>query len=41
MAPGAVVRDHGQRAVDGLIIEQGREQKWGIKPGTQFKNEFK
>ena len=41
MAPGEVMRDHGQDAVDHLIRDYGLEQKWAIKPGTHFDIEFK
>jgi hypothetical protein len=41
MALGEVMRDYGQQAVDQLIRDYGLEQKWGIKPGTQFESAFK
>jgi len=41
MAPGAVMRDYGQQAVDELIREHELEAQWKIKPGTKFKSAFK
>ena len=41
MVLGEVMRDHGQQAVDQLIIEFGLEEQWGIKPGTFFETAFK
>jgi len=41
MVLGEVMRDHGQEAVDRLIIEFNLEQQWGIKPGTFFESAFK
>ncbi len=41
MVLGEVMRDHGQQAVDQLIIDYGLEQKWGIQPGTHFESAFK
>ncbi len=41
MVLGEVMRDHGQAAVDRLIIEFGLEQQWEIKPGTKFESAFK
>jgi hypothetical protein len=38
MAPGEVMRDHSQDAVDQLIRDYGLEQKWAIKPGTHFES---
>lgn len=32
-----VQREHGQRAVDGLIRELGLESVFGFRPGTEFK----
>ena len=33
---GEVQRVHGQAAVDGLILELGLEQDFGLRPGTDF-----
>lgn len=33
---GEVQREHGPRAVDGLIRELGLEQNFGLKPSTDF-----
>ncbi len=33
---GEIQREHGQRAVDGLIREMGLEQAFGLRPGTDF-----
>ena len=33
---GEVQRLHGQAAVDGLILELGLEQAFGLHPGTDF-----
>jgi hypothetical protein len=33
---GEVQREHGPRAVDGLIRELGLEQAFDLKPGTDF-----
>ena len=41
MVLGEVMRDHGQQAVDQLIIEFNLEQQWQIKPGTRFESAFK
>lgn len=41
MAPGAVMRDHGQDAVDALIREHDLEKQWQIKPGAHFESAFK
>jgi hypothetical protein len=35
------MRDYGQQAVDQLIRDYDLEQKWQIKPGTQFESAFK
>ena len=41
MVLGEVMRDHGQQAVDQLIIEFNLEQQWEIRPGTKFESAFK
>ncbi|MEN8178043.1 MAG: hypothetical protein ABFS39_05425 [Pseudomonadota bacterium] len=33
---GEIHRVHGQTAVDGLILELGLEEAFGLKPGTDF-----
>jgi hypothetical protein len=33
---GEVQRVYGQAAVDGLILELGLEQAFGLRPGTDF-----
>lgn len=33
---GEVQREHGQRAVEGLVRELGLEERFGLKPGTDF-----
>lgn len=33
---GEIQREHGQSAVDQLVIELDLEQAFGLKPGTDF-----
>lgn len=33
---GEVRREHGQGAVEGLVRELGLEERFGLKPGTDF-----
>ncbi|MFZ1539435.1 MAG: hypothetical protein WAT23_18900 [Chromatiaceae bacterium] len=33
---GEVQREHGQGAVEGLVRELGLEERFGLKPGTDF-----
>jgi hypothetical protein len=33
---GEIQREHGQGAVEGLIRELGLEERFGLKPGTDF-----
>jgi hypothetical protein len=33
---GEIAREHGQRAVDGLIRELTLDAAFGLKPGTDF-----
>lgn len=33
---GEIHRNHGQAAVDSLILELGLEEAFGLRPGTDF-----
>jgi hypothetical protein len=41
IVPGAVMRDHGQDAVDVLIRENDLKKQWQIKSYTRFESSFK